>query len=243
MLNQIKEVAKTVITSSLRKNIVLASLLIMLPLLLAAWLFEISNPGFQTGFILDAGGGLMSFLSIIIILVLSFEHLFWSKEQKTPWFYFSRLKSRIIFPLGKFLGISIVCGIILAIFATLLSLLIYITSGVFTFASLKVAIMVWAEYNVFLSIFVLLAILFSKLMSVGMMLPIIFVANSIDYLKSLTDNLLIKILIMLLPNVRIFYEATESGDVTKTILALTYSIFISAFYITIASLILKRNDL
>ena len=75
MLKQTIEVAKIVITSSLRKKIVTASLLIMIPLLLAAWLFEASNPGFQTGFILDAGGGLMSLLAIIIILIF-FRFLF-----------------------------------------------------------------------------------------------------------------------------------------------------------------------
>ena len=105
MLNQIYEIAKIVYTDSLRKNLIIASILIMLPLLIAAWLFETSNTGFQTGFILDAGSGLMSFLSIIVIAVLSFEQLFWAKEQQTPWFYFSRLKSRILFPIGKYLEI------------------------------------------------------------------------------------------------------------------------------------------
>ena len=117
MLNQIYEIAKIVFTASLRKNLILASILIMLPLLLAFWIFESSNPGFQTGFVLDAGSGLMSFLSIIIISVLAFEQLFWASEQQTPWFYFCRLKSRILFPIGKFLGISSVLGIILLVFA------------------------------------------------------------------------------------------------------------------------------
>lgn len=243
MLKQTFEVAKIVITSSLRKKIVTASLLIMIPLLLAAWLFEASNPGFQTGFILDAGGGLMSLLAIIIILILSFEHLFWLEEERTPWFYFSRLKSRVIFPIGKFLGISLVFGIILAVFAILLTLLIYFTSGVCIFSSIKISFMVWAEYNVFLSILVLFSTFFSKFMSVGMMLPVFFLANSIQYLKSLTANQLLKILMIVLPDVRVFYEATESGEINKILLAFLYSIFISSFYLTLAALILRRKDL
>ena len=243
MLNQIYEIAKIVFTASLRKNLILASILIMLPLLLAFWIFESSNPGFQTGFVLDAGSGLMSFLSIIIISVLSFEQLFWASEQQTPWFYFSRLKSRILFPIGKFLGISSVLGIILLVFATFLFLLIGLTTKSYILMPFIIAFMTWAEYSLLLSIVVLFSTFLSKLMSVGMMITVFSIAQSAYYLKSLFPGWLSEILLIFFPDAGIFESAIESNNITAILLAFIYSIFMSSFYITLAGWVLNRKDL
>ena len=243
MLNQIYEIAKIVFTASLRKKLILASILIMLPLLLAFWLFEASNPGFQSGFVLDAGSGLMSFISIIIISVLSFEQLFWVSEQQTPWFYFCRLKSRILYPIGKFLGISSVLGILLFVFATLLFLLIGFTADTFVFLSFKMAFMIWAEYSLLLSIIVLFSTFMSRLMSVGMMISVFFIAQSASYLKTLFPGWLSEILLIALPDVGIFEIAIDSNNYYAIFLAFIYSVFMSSFYITLAGFILNRKDL
>ncbi len=243
MLNQIFEIAKIVFTASYRKNLILASLLTIFPLLLAAWFFELENPGFQSGFVLDAGGGIMALLSIIIMGVLSFDHLFWPTEQPTPWFYFSRLNSRIAFLVGKFLGISIVSGIILAIFSFLLSLLIYFTSGSFVFLSFKIAFMVWSEYSLLLSVFVLLSTFCSKLMSVGMMIPLVFISHSANYIHSFMPFWLSEIILAFFPNSEIFTIALNTNEIANLLIAFLYSIFMSIFYLTIAGLVLKRRDL
>ena len=243
MFKQVYEIARVVVVSSLRKNVITASLLIMLPLLLAAWLFEASNPGFQSGFVLDAGGGLMAFLAVVIIVVLSFEHLFWPSEQTTPWFYFSRQNSRILFPLGKFCGVSFVLIFVLGVFSLLLSLLIYFTSGSFLLSSFKAAFLVWLEYSVFFSVFVFFSTFLSRLMSVGMMLPFFFMSHSLSYIKTILNYWVAEILLIFFPDAEMFDVLLESGDAYAFLLLLAYSAFISLFYITLASLILRKKDL
>ena len=243
MLNQIYEIAKILFTASLRKKLILASILIILPLLFAFWIFETSNPGFQSGFVLDAGSGIMSFLSIIIISVLAFEQLFWVSEQQTPWFYFCRLKSRILFPIGKFLGISSVLGIILLVFATLLFLLIGFTSDSFISLPFKIAFMVWAEYSLFLSIIVLFSTFLTKLMSVGMIITVFFISQSASYLRNMFPGWLSEILLLFFPDAGIFETAIESNDIAAIFLAFIYSVFMSSFYITLAGWVLNRKDL
>ena len=243
MLNQTYEIAKIVYVASYRKKLILASLLIMLPLLFAAWIFENSNTGFQTGFILDAGSGLMALLSIIVIAVLSFEQLFWAVEQQTPWFYFSRLKSRIIFPIGKFLGICSVLGTILFVFAFLLSLLVFFTSGTFLLLPFKLAFMIWTEYSLFLSILVLFSTFLSKLMSVGMMMTVFFISQSSFYLKSSLPKWLFELFLLFFPNVGVFEVALETNETMPIFLAFLYAVFMVSFYITLAGFFLKRKDL
>lgn len=243
MLKQVFEIAKVVVVSSLRKNIVTASLLIMLPLLLAAWLFEVSNPGFQSGFVLDVGSGLMGFLAVVIIGTLSFEHLFWPSEQTTPWFYFSRQNSRILFPLGKFCGVCFVLVFVLAVFSLLLSLLIYFTSGSFIYSSFKAAFAIWLEYSVFFSVFVFFSTFLSRLMSVGMMLPFFFMAHSLSYLKASLNYWAAEAISVFFPDAELFNILIEQGDLYSFLMILVYSLFISLFYITLAGLVLRHKDL
>ena len=243
MLKQIYETARIVVVSSLRKNIATASLLIMLPLLLAAWLFEKSNPGFQSGFVLDAGSGLMAFLAIIVIAALSFEHLFWPSDQSTPWFYFSRNNSRLVFPLGKFCGVCFVLAAVLLVFALLLSLLVYFTSGTWLLSSFKTAFMVWTEYSLFFAVFVFFSTFLSRLMSVGMMLPFFFAAHSVAFIKSAFNYWAVELLLIVLPDAEIFNAVIENGDLWSVLLAFVYSLFMSLFYITLAGYALRQKDL
>jgi hypothetical protein len=243
MFKQTYELARLVIISSLRRNIILASFLIMLPLILAAWLFEISNTGFQSGFILDAGSGLMTLFAVLLLGVLGFEHLFWVNEQPTPWFLFSRIRSRIIFPLGKFCGISLVLISVLIVFALLLSLLIYLTSGSFILSPFRVAFIVWAEYSVFLSVFIFFSTFLSRLMTVGMIIPFVFIANSASFLKTFFPNWLGELLLIVIPDAGIFEAVIETEEIFSLFLVLAYSIFISLFYITLAGFVLRKKDL
>ena len=243
MFKQVYEIAKVVVVSSLRKNIVTASLLIMLPLFLAAWLFEVSNPGFQSGFVLDVGSGLMAFLAVVIFGTLSFEHLFWPSEQTTPWFYFSRQNSRILFPLGKFCGVSFVLVLVLAVFSLLLSLLVYLTSGSFIFSPFKAAFAIWLEYSVFFSVFVFFSTFLSRLMSVGMMLPFFFMAHSLSYIKTSFNYWAAEIFSAFLPDAELFDILIEQGNLYSFLMISVYSLFISMFYITLAGLVLRQKDL
>mgnify|MGYP006916091196 CR=1 FL=1 len=243
MFKQAYEIARVVVVSSLRKNLIIASLLIILPLLLAAWLFEVSNPGFQSGFVLDIGGGIMTFLSVVIIGILGFEHLFWPVEQPTPWFYFCRRDSRILFPLGKFCGVSFVLAVILIVFSLLLSLLIYFTSGSFLLSSFKVAFAIWLEYSVYFSVFVFFSTFLSRLMSVGMMLPFFFVAHSLTFLKKNLNYWVAEVVFASFPDAELFDTLIESRDAYGFMLILIYSLFVSLFYITLSGMVLRHKDL
>ena len=243
MLKQLFEIAKTVIVASLRKNLILAVYLIMLPLVLAAWLFEVNNIGFQTGFIIDAGHSLFSFLSIILLAVLSFEHLFCPKEQQTPWFYFSRLKYKILFPAGKFIGISLVLLSVLIDFSILLILLLGFTSDAWLIEPIKIAFMVWAEYSLMLAVFAFLLSFLSRLMSVGLIVSVFFVAHSAPFWESILPTWLAEPISIVFPNASVFDLALESGSITNILLALLYSVFMSAFYISLSGFILRNRDL
>lgn len=243
MFRQLVETAKIVIIASLRKNLIVASWLIMLPLLLAAWLFERSNPGFQTGFVLDAGAWLMSLFAVILLSALCFEHLFWPAEQSAPWFYFSRLKSGTTFLSGKFLGISFILASLLFDFALLLTFVIGLTSEVWLAEPLKIAVMVWAEYSLLLSVLVLLSTFFTRLMSVGMLLPIFFIAKSANFLSLYLPNWLAEILLLFLPNLNIFETALKHGSLGLMLMAVAYALLMSVFYLALAGISLRRRDL
>ena len=243
MFRQILEVAKIVVISSFRRKLIIASLLIIFPLLLAAWLFEVSNPGFQSGFILDVGSGIMSLLSAIIILVLSFENLFWPVEQSTPWFYFSRLRSRLVFLLGKFIGIIFVLGFVLFLFASLFASLIFFTSGSFLFLPFTIAFTIWNEFSIYLSVFFFFSTFLSKLMTVGMMLPFVFISYSVNYIKVSFNNIFSQLLLIVFPDVAIFNSYMESNQLLYLVLILGYSIFMSLFYLFLAGFIIRQKDL
>lgn len=243
MLKQLWEVAATVVVASYRKNILVASWLIMLPLLLAAWLFEVHNPGFQTGFIIDAGSSLMSILSVILLVILGFEHIFWAQEQSSSWFFFCRLKSKVLLPAGKFLGISLVCLFSLLVFALLLFLLVGFTTEVWLVLPFKIAFMVWAEYSLLLSLLVLFSVFFSRMMSMGLMIPLFFIAHSAEYIKHFLPNAVAEIVLAFIPNVEIFGSVIENGGWAAFLLALLYSWLMSSFYIILSGARLRSMDL
>lgn len=243
MMTQLWEVAKTVIVASFRKNLLVASWLIMLPLGLAAWLFEISNPGFQSGFIADAGSCLMSVFSVILLLVMTLDHLFWPKEQSTTWFFLSRLKSRILLPAGKYLGISIILLFAQLNFAALLFFIIGLTTGHWLVLPFILAVMNWAEYSLLLSVLVLFSTFFSRLMSIGMMIPVFFMAHSMDYIKSMLPNAVGEVVSAFMPNLSLFASVIESNSYIAFTLAIIYSLFMSSFYIALAGCRLRSMDL
>ena len=82
-------------------------------------------------------------------------------------------------------------------------------------------------------------------MSVGMMLPIIFISYSVSYLKSLMPNWFGEFILAFLPNSSIFEAVIENNnnDAGCLLLAFLYSLFMSAFYITLAGLVLRQKDL
>ena len=243
MLKQLWEVAKTVIIASFRKSIIFASWLIMMPLLLGAWLFEISNPGFQSGFIVDAGSSLMSVLAVILLMILAFEHLYWAKEQNTPWFFMTRLKSKIILIAGKYCGISLVCLLSIVCFALLLFLIVGFTSGSWFILPFKIALMVWAEYSLLLSVLVLFSSFWGKMLSIGLMVPVFFIAHYISYLKIFIPNAVAELVMAFMPNVEIFNAVISDGSWSTIGLALLYSWLMSAFYIVLAGCRLRSMDL
>ena len=80
-------------------------------------------------------------------------------------------------------------------------------------------------------------------MSVGMMIPLIFISHSTNYLQALMPTWLSEIILAFFPNSEIFSQALNTTEPISLLIAFLYSIFMSAFYITIAGIVLNRKDL
>ncbi len=249
-MKQILTIGRLVFLKAWRSNFMLALLLLMLPLFYAAWLFETSNPGFQTGFLADIGGSLMSFLSGVLILILGIEHFYWPVEQRLPWFFLSRLRDRRIFVIGKFLGVALVLFFSLLVTGVGLVFLLRMSEGEWFFSLLFTALLVFFEYAMFAAVFQLFAVFMTRLSAFGSLLLVYFAGHNCNLLLSLSEAygrltaLPTAFMLAFLPDTGLFRDNWFAVPSLATVLGITsYALLQTFFYLLCAGMILQKKDL
>lgn len=249
-MKQVMTIGKLVFLKAWRSNFMLALLLLILPLFYAAWLFEAANPGFQTGFLADMGGSIMSLLAGVLILVLGIEHFYWPAEQRLPWFILSRVNDRRLLVIGKFAGVALVLSLSLLITGGGLVLLLRLSEGEWFLSLLSTALLVFFEYALFAAIFQLFATMMAKMPAFGSLLLIYFAAHNFEQLLSFAEaqgyltSFPVACIVAFLPDAGLFRGNWFSDLNFVAMLTISgYAFLQTSFYLLCAGMILQKKDL
>lgn len=244
---QVLITAKTVLIKAYRSNLLFGAILLMLPFIWGSWIFEKNNPGFQTGFIADFGTIFISVFAFLLTLILSFEHIFWAKEGRTPYFYLSRMNP-VLLPLSKFLGIVCTTGLALLFMVFILICFMYLNTGTVILYPLFIGFSVFLQVALVVSVFSLFSSFLPKLTTISIMIIMYLIGLEIDtvrlYIESLELGFLVvptEALFAILPDFSLFHFESESVDTLFFIVL--YTLFQSLFYLFAGGKILSKKDL
>ncbi len=249
-MRQMLTIARLVFVKAWRGNLLPGLLLVMLPLFYAAWAFEAANPGFQTGFLADMSGSVMSLMAGILLLVTGFEHFFWPADQRTPWFFLSRSANRNTFVVGRFLGVAAVILVALLTVAAVFAFMMNYSEGQWFVSLLFTALLVFYEFAMLAAVFQLLAVVSSKLMACGGLLVIFVASHNLEGLRVLAEGygslatLLANFLAAFLPDLGLLRGAWFTDFSPGILAAVTlYVALQTLFYLLVSGLILQQKDL
>lgn len=249
-MKQFLTISQLVFIKAWRSNLLPALVLVMLPLFYAAWAFESTNPGFQTGFLADLSGSTMSLLAGMLIFFLGLEHFFWPADQKTPWFFLSRAGGRSLFATGKLVGVAGVLFAALSVFSLVFFLMMFFSEGRWFFSLLTTTLLVFYEATLLAAVLQLLAAIFSKLLAGGCLLVIYVASHNLDNLRtaagafgSLPEGAA-TVIFALLPDLGLFRGVWYTDFSLPIMLYVTcYTCLQLAFYLAMTGIILRRQDL
>jgi len=250
LMNQILLVAELVIVRAWRRRIFAAVFLLMIPFLVAAWMFEATNPGFQSGLSADLGGSLLAVFSAVLLLLLASEHFFWAGDSEPPWFYLTRINSRTAFFCGRFAGVATVLFVSLLIASLAMLAVFRLSSGLWNIAILPVAYMVFLEFAAIGAVLSFMAGMFSRLLSAGLCLLIFAAGHSLDSIRQMVDSagsaslsLLSEVILVAVPDLSLFRYARLAGLTTHEIMLVTlYAVLMMAAWLIVSGICLHRRD-
>lgn len=249
-MRQLLTISKLVFVKAWRGNLLPGLILVLLPLLYAAWAFEAENPGFQTGFIADVSGSIMSLLAALLLVILGFEHFFWPAEQRIPWFFLSRTGNRSVFAAGKFVGVASVLFVALFSTALIFFVMMLFSEGQCFFSLLITAVLVFYEAALICAVFQLLAAVSSKLTACGCLLVIYVVGQNLSAIRAMVDAygsvavVIANFLLALLPDLSLFNSCWYSDFNLPALFFVTaYAALQTTLYLAVTGLILQRKDL
>lgn len=250
LMNQILLVAELVLVKAWRQRIFSAVLLLMIPFLVAAWMFEVTNPGFQSGLSADLGGSLLAVFAAVLLLLLASEHFFWVSDTEPPWFYLTRIKSRTAFFCGRFVGVTAVLFVSLLIASLAMLAVFRFSSGIWNVAVFQVSYMVFLEFAAIGAVLSFMAGIFSRLLSAGLTLLIFVVGHSLDSIRQTIDSagsatlsFFSEIILVAVPDLSLFRYARLSGLNTHAIMLVTlYAVMIMAAWLVVSGISLHRRD-
>ena len=248
-LRQILLIAWFGVFKAIRSKIIFALLLICLPVLFGAHLFDSLNVGMQVKFIKDVGVSFLSVFSAVLLLFLAFDQIFWFDDSKPSYFIFSRVKNRANFIVGNFLGIAITIFISLFAASILFLLFLLYTKGIWFWEIFYGALLVFWKFSIIAAVLIFFATLCSRLMAISLTLLVVILAASQEFLRAIfTQSFLLDFCTFLLPDFHIFASrAVTVHDLNFSFGALAmlfvHALSISAFYLILASFALENRDL
>ena len=249
MMLQFYTICRLVVVKAWRGNLLPGLVLVFLPLFYAAWAFENANPGFQTGFIADLSGSVMSLTAGILVIVSGFEHFFWATARHTPWFFLSRPVDRTLFVTGRFVGFALVLAFALLAAALMFALLMFAGEERLFFQLFMTALMVFYEFAMLAAVFQLLAVFSSRLLACGALLLVFVAGHNLDGIRSLfADSPLaaavFEVLAVLLPDLSVFRGGWFAGlQMAPLLLVTAYAALQTGFYLLLTGSLLQHRDL
>lgn len=244
-------IAKLIFIKAWRRHLMSSLVLLMAPVLIAAWGFETANPGFQTGFIKDMAGTLMNFFAALLLLVLAYDHCHWPDDKNLPWFYMSRCKSRSELTFGRFGGICSVIFAGLVVIASAFLLFMRLVNGYWFFELYIIAALKCMQFMLLTALVILFSQLMSRLLSLGAAILIWVAGISSDLIRQVLEAenfhpFIFEPIMALFPDLTLFDTSTlifEPVLLFFLLAVLIYTFFMSGFYLLLADMLFIRQDL
>ncbi len=249
MMLQFYTICRLVVVKAWRGNLLPGLILVFLPLFYAAWAFENANPGFQTGFIADLSGSVMSLMAGILVIVSGFDHFFWAAVQRTPWFFLSRPVDRTLFAAGRLAGFAVVLAFALLTAALLFSLLMFASEGRLFFQLFMTALMVFYEFAMLAAVFQFFAVFSSRLLACGALLLVFVAGHNLDGIRSLFADssvgmAIFEVFAVLMPDFSVFRGGWYAGvQFAPLLMVSAYAVLQTVFYLLLTGGLLQRRDL
>lgn len=163
---------------SVRRGIIQAVALIWSVTLIIAYLFTRANPGFQTLFIKDIGGNLLTFFAIITVFFLAYENLFWKDSIEKQYFITSRIKNHFHMLCGLFLGNSLTLLASLITNGFIIFIFLRFTHQVWFFELISATWLIFLEMSLLFSLLILFSTFLSRFLASSFALMLYVFANT-----------------------------------------------------------------
>ncbi len=255
MIGQLWGLCRFGFLKAYRSKIFASMLLLFMPILVAVHLFDVYNTGFQVKFVKDVSLNFMSFFAILILAFLAMDHLFWPLEMKPPFYILGRIKSRLVYLAGTWLGIILSIASALLSSGVLILLFLRITRGIWFWEVFPGAFLLFLKYSL-LAAFVLFCSCFStRLIALSLSLVVFFMGHGLDSMRTWIESnanrsfqIVVDIFLLFVPDFAMFDSrlvmVQDSGfSVEGLFLLMGYTICLSSFFLFFGSQLLKGRDL
>ncbi len=252
-MNQAIILAEIVLLKTLRRKTLHAMVLIWLPVVLLAYLFDRANPGFQTIFIKDIGINLLNLCALLMTIFLAGENLLWRDSKSKKCFFTSRIKDKLRLLAGYQTGISISLFAALTINSVILCVFLKFTHGVWFAEIFYATWLIFLQVALWLALLILLSTFLSRFMTMGMGIIIYAVSSTalMPFFQALQPSdvpgFLIAFFLALIPDMRMFSSEMivlekQQMAFTDISIATAYALFLAICYLLLASVIAGKKS-
>jgi hypothetical protein len=227
--------------------------IIWIPVVLLAYLFDRANPGFQTIFIKDIGINLLNLCALLMTIFLAGENLLWRDSIGKKWFFTSRIKDKLHLLAGYQAGIAISLFAALTINSAILCIFLRITHGVWFLEIFYAAWLIFLQVALWLALLILLSTFLSKFMTMGMGIIIYAVSSTalMPFFQALQPSdvrgFLLAFFLALIPDMRMFSSEMivlekQPMAFADILTATAYALFLIICYLLLGSFIAGKKS-
>ena len=240
---------------ALRRRLLVGMLFLVLPLMVATWLLDTYQIGFQVKVVKDLGLNLMSGFGLLIVVFLSLDQIIPDIERRSIYFVLTRIGSAFTYVAGRFLGLAMTLAFFHGVMSGVLVFLLRWHDGVWFVEIFVGAAVLWLKQCVLVSIVLLLATFTTKIVVASLSVLIYVLGHGIDLLRMLVERKntaflgwLLELFGVLIPDFGVYELQTlivheVPMQATALLLVCAYSLLATLFYLTFAGVLLARRDL